>query len=55
MITLLTRRSMKMYQEMGYSKEFFNVTDAQNFFADLHSSMKNEVGQMSDNEIISCN
>lgn len=46
---------MKMYQEMGYSKEFFNVTDAQNFFADLHSSMKNEVGQMSDNEIISCN
>lgn len=43
-----------MHQETGYSKEFFNVKDTRNYFADLYSSMKTEVESMSDSEIVSC-
>lgn len=45
-----------MYHSSGWgrSKEFFNKTDARNYFAPLHSKMKAEVEQMSDTEIISC-
>lgn len=39
----------------GYRKEFFNSSDARNYFAVLHGKMKSEVEQMSDSEIVSCN
>ena len=39
----------------GYSKEFFNGSDARNYFATFHGKMKSEVDQMSDAEIVSCN
>lgn len=39
----------------GCSKEFFNGTDARNYFASFYSKMKTEVEQMSDAEIVSCN
>ncbi|HJD00561.1 MAG TPA: hypothetical protein H9923_06475 [Candidatus Dwaynia gallinarum] len=39
----------------AYSKKFFIRTDAQSYFAELHSKMKLEVDEMSDAEIVSCN
>ena len=39
----------------GCSKDFFNGTDAQNYFASFYSKMKTEVEQMIDAEIVSCN
>jgi hypothetical protein len=51
------QRSEKMHYRVGwgYSKEFFNGSDARNYFASFHSKMKSEVDQMSDGEIVSCN
>lgn len=46
---------MKMHQDIGYNKEFFNLTSTQNYFATLSSLMKTEVEQVSDNEIVSRN
>lgn len=39
----------------AYSKKFFIRTDAQSYFAELHSKMKLEVDEISDAEIVSCN
>lgn len=39
----------------GCSKEFFNGTDARNYFSSFYSKMKTEVEQMGDAEIVSCN
>ena len=44
-----------MYYRSGYSKEFFNGTDARNYFSLIYSKMKTEVEQMGDAEIVSCN
>ncbi len=46
-----------MYQRTGWacSKEFFNGTDARNYFAAFHGKMKAEVERMSDAEIVTCN
>lgn len=38
----------------GYSKEFFNSTEARDYFASIKSKLKNEVDQMSDAEIGAC-
>lgn len=43
-----------MYYGAGRGKEFFNGSDARNYFATYHSKMKSEVAQMSDTEIVSC-
>ena len=37
----------------GCSKEFFNGTDARNYFAAFYSKMKTEVEQMSDAVVLS--
>lgn len=46
-----------MYYRSGWgcSKDFFCGADTRNYFATLHGKMKNEVEQMSDAEIVSCN
>ena len=46
-----------MYSRTGWtcSKDFFNGTDARNYFAGFHSKMKSEVEQMTDAEIVTCN
>ena len=44
-----------MHHARGYSKEFFNVTDARTYFSTFYNSMKAEVEQMSDADIVSCN
>lgn len=48
-------RKMSYRTGLGYSKEFFNVTDISNFFDGIYNAMEMEVEQMSDSEIISCN
>ena len=44
-----------MHHARGYSKEFFNVTDARTYFSAFYNSMEAEVAQMSDADILSCN
>lgn len=45
-----------MYSRTGwaYSKEFFCGADTRNYFASSYNNLKNEVEQMSDAEIVSC-
>ena len=45
-----------MYRRTGWacSKDFFNGTEARNYFASYHAKMKTEVENMTDGEIVAC-